>query len=861
MPTLQVGPDSDPELQEVADIMGRSRKVIVVTGAGISTNCGIPDFRSENGLYSLIQAQYDQAIKNPPWEQTNLFDIDDRPKKKRKQWYYEVVAPDGKVVDVIDEDAASIKDSRPAISKPQLQTPTRSLRSRSSITSISTSRVTTPPPKSSSGSSLSSCSSLIPEVPASFTQNVTKTQLSTSFNVDRPSRGAAPLNTSLDAANRFSTPESLSPDCLQSQEPSHSRPALSQTRSLPNLKGRDLFDAMVWQDAFTTSIFYMFVSSLRNKVQSVAQTSESHKFLRVLRDGGRLVRNYSQNVDMLEEREGLCTDLLQGPGVRGRFNNRRISGASGAGSGGCESVSLHGTLRRLRCALCNTGSDWDAEDRLTTTAAGGAPDCPACSSYSAKRAGNGRRTLAVGRLRPDIVLYGEEHPHANLIGPLVTHDMALGPDVLLIMGTSLRVHGLKVMVKEFAKATHARGGKVVFVNRTKASESTWGDVIDYWVAWDCDQWVLDLKDRREDIWLPQGAAEEKRPSKYDSSKVLTSNAPNKRPTSKRDDKRNGVYLTYKILDQLRGIKDNQGLMAKRSVYWAAPVRSSSIRTPAKKSLPKKPTVKAPKVKVPQFRAPRAKAQQVQGPQFKRRTTKQSTRKSHLKPCKKRKTAEPEYLLENAKNHAEHITTAWERLRTIAPGLCPDISPELRQPLRAFSGNRSSFITPFVFKSSSNNFPNISNDVWPLDKMNLISHPPNGADIPILTPKAQENKAPERKALHAYGTRASRRDEPKRADDASDYEEPPAAAAEAARPALVITPTTRAPAATKPGVTTPLSQADTIVVEIGSDPVDENTIVVDSPCKDRIKRHCSIGAIVSSPEDGVMWHDAREDLGL
>lgn len=42
MPTTRVGPDSDPELQEVADVMGNSRKVVVVTGAGISTNCGIP---------------------------------------------------------------------------------------------------------------------------------------------------------------------------------------------------------------------------------------------------------------------------------------------------------------------------------------------------------------------------------------------------------------------------------------------------------------------------------------------------------------------------------------------------------------------------------------------------------------------------------------------------------------------------------------------------------------------------------------------------------------------------------------------------------------------------------------------------
>jgi NAD-dependent SIR2 family protein deacetylase len=42
MPTIQVGSGSDLELEEIAETMGKSRKVIVVTGAGISTNCGIP---------------------------------------------------------------------------------------------------------------------------------------------------------------------------------------------------------------------------------------------------------------------------------------------------------------------------------------------------------------------------------------------------------------------------------------------------------------------------------------------------------------------------------------------------------------------------------------------------------------------------------------------------------------------------------------------------------------------------------------------------------------------------------------------------------------------------------------------------
>lgn len=42
MPTQQVEPGSDELLQEVANALLKARKVVVVTGAGISTNSGIP---------------------------------------------------------------------------------------------------------------------------------------------------------------------------------------------------------------------------------------------------------------------------------------------------------------------------------------------------------------------------------------------------------------------------------------------------------------------------------------------------------------------------------------------------------------------------------------------------------------------------------------------------------------------------------------------------------------------------------------------------------------------------------------------------------------------------------------------------
>lgn len=349
------------------------------------------------------------------------------------------------------------------------------------------------------------------------------------------------------------------------------------------MKGRDLFDAQIWSCPIKTKVFYTFVSTLREKVRN-AEPTISHRFVSVLRDSRKLVRCYTQNIDQLEERVGLSTSLSLGAGSRYRFSTRagrNSSAAKGQGKGadtvsdasqgdsqrdeeqeqsrtaqadstngqqgetsppssqqtapaapnrGVECVFLHGSLAELRCFVCARTASWEEDDRLEDTLAGRQPTCPHCAGATAAREEKGKRALGVGKLRPDIVLYGEEHPHAHLISPLVQHDLSLGPDMLLILGTSMRVHGLKVLVKEFAKAVHDRGGKVVFVNFTKPPESVWADIIDYWVQWDCDAWVTDLRARKPALWLPPGATlpEEEKPKTAKLSRRQSGAESNKR---------------------------------------------------------------------------------------------------------------------------------------------------------------------------------------------------------------------------------------------------------------------------------------------------------------------------------------------
>lgn len=382
------------------------------------------------------------------------------------------------------------------------------------------------------------------------------------------------------------------------------------------------------------------------------------------------------------------------------------------------------------------------------------------------------------------------------------------------MGTSLRVHGLKVMIREFAKAVHTKGGKVVFVNQTKPSESIWGDFIDYWVEWDCDEWVMDLRDRREDIWT--GVLEEK-------SKERTETAKRWRPQALRDDKTNGAYLTFKILDTLSKVRDEDGRMASRFLYWPAPAsRVSNVSIPVERTTSNVPNKKG---------------------QFKTRKSEHSKKpaKATTKAKSNKRKSQPEEYIEteeDRKNVAYIVSKMWQDLRKIAPDL-PAPPPELRIPFSNFKSNATDYLKPFSFSSTStpsNHFPNVG--TWPLNRMNLVSLPPSGSTIPIHTPKSkpktEEKPKPPPRPNHGYGTRASRR-----------FSSAETIVVDSGEKDVVMEPE--------------LPRQQEPIVQLGEEQEQDDTIVVAedpmTPVSKRIKRNCSIGALMSSsPEE---WHDAME----
>lgn len=131
--------------------------------------------------------------------------------------------------------------------------------------------------------------------------------------------------------------------------------------------------------------------------------------------------------------------------------------------------------------------------------AGTKPGRPSARHRSLRRgASRARRLRPTCPLRLTGALTSQNHPSGDLIGSLQSYDIQRAPDLLLVLGTSLKVHGLKRLVKELAKAVHSlpatklrpEGGKgrVIFVNKT-APGKEWDGVFDAWVEGDCDDWV------------------------------------------------------------------------------------------------------------------------------------------------------------------------------------------------------------------------------------------------------------------------------------------------------------------------------------------------------------------------------------
>ncbi|KAF9237645.1 DHS-like NAD/FAD-binding domain-containing protein [Melanogaster broomeanus] len=257
--------------------------------------------------------------------------------------------------------------------------------------------------------------------------------------------------------------------------------------------GRDLFDASVFNSEHTTSLFCQMIAQL-SELSQAASPTPFHQLLRSLDERGGLLRVYTQNIDAIESKSGLSFGI---PEFEDKRHKPRSKGKPSPSASPADAIAFTSSSssqpftsrltpvyrhrrpkyrvvslftapsRRLHCQTCT--HTFPLEDHMDSLTSGTPPYCPECTQMEETRQLVGKRARGVGKLRPSVVLYNEMHKDGEGVGEVVRRDLVgsskgkgrSGADVLLVVGTSLRVPGTKRIVREFSKAVRARGSNSI----------------------------------------------------------------------------------------------------------------------------------------------------------------------------------------------------------------------------------------------------------------------------------------------------------------------------------------------------------------------------------------------------------------
>ena len=196
-----------------------------------------------------------------------------------------------------------------------------------------------------------------------------------------------------------------------------------------------------------------------------AKPTAFHHMLATIAQEGRLLRLYSQNVD------GIDTSLEP---LKTCIPLRKEQGGKWP-----RTVQLHGGLDTMVCSKCHELSNLDAN--LFTGPI--PPLCPVCEQLNDIRTTVGKRSHGIGKLRPRMVLYNEHNPDDEAIGAVTRDDLRKRPDAVIVVGTSLKVPGVRRIVREMCGVVRdRRGGVTVWINNdsppvAKDLEDCWDIVV------------------------------------------------------------------------------------------------------------------------------------------------------------------------------------------------------------------------------------------------------------------------------------------------------------------------------------------------------------------------------------------------
>lgn len=344
-----------------------------------------------------------------------------------------------------------------------------------------------------------------------------------------------------------------------------------------NLKasGKLLFDAAVYRDDSLTASFHEMVRKLSEEAARSSPTPFHHMLARMAREN-RLCRLYTQNIDCLETSiPPLATQVplnSKAPWPR--------------------TIQLHGSLDKMICQKCRHMSDFRPELFIGPDA----PACPACSETDEIRTTTGQRSHGVGKMRPRIVLYNEHNPDEEAIASVMNADIRSRPDAVVVVGTSLKIPGVRRLVKSLCKVVRSRrNGVAMWINNEPPSGKEFEDCWDLIVKSDCDTVarLVNLKNWDDDSPDTEDESVSELQKKSQDSTPEAANTPKDEPLT-------GIPTPSPSQDddsQLPHKKPKQPSSSKpatkqTSLFGTAP------KAPSSKDTKKKPTTKGPSTKAP-----------------------------------------------------------------------------------------------------------------------------------------------------------------------------------------------------------------------------------------------------------------------
>jgi len=232
--------------------------------------------------------------------------------------------------------------------------------------------------------------------------------------------------------------------------------------------GKHLFDASVYKHDSSTTSFHTMVRELAHMTANASPTP-FHHMLASMAEEGRLMRLYTQNIDSIDtQMPPLATAVplnTKGPWP--------------------VTIQLHGGLEKMVCTKCGHLEPFNA----SLFEGPEPPLCEQCKAQDQVRtAFAGKRSHGIGRLRPRIVLYNEYNPDEEAIGMVTKADLRRVPDAVIVVGTTLKIPGVRRIVKEMCQLTRdRRDGITAWINVDPEPQGNeFKDCWDFVVKGKCD---------------------------------------------------------------------------------------------------------------------------------------------------------------------------------------------------------------------------------------------------------------------------------------------------------------------------------------------------------------------------------------